>query len=127
MMMRHPTPLLKLLAWHRAYLRGESPPVHDGDPHCGWYKMKRVSNGPWVPVAIWCDRDIDEFGELTSDEVLRADVYGDEGDPEEIWTYLKPITKADHEELTKYRLCNEHRIKCRTPIDLGAAPTPPRG
>jgi hypothetical protein len=126
-MMRRPSPIMRLLKWHRASMRGDNPPRHDADPHCGWYRMRMVKNGPWVPVEIWCDRDVDEHGELTRDEVLRADAFGEELDPAKIWTYLRPISKAEFEQLTEYRMKNQHLIDNKRPIDLGTTPTPPRG
>lgn len=126
-MIRQPTPLMRLLAWHRAYMRGDRPPQHDADPQCGWYQMRRVKDGPWIPVEIWCDREIDENGELACDEKLRADAFGEELDPNEIWTWLTPISRAEFMRLTEFRMQNQHCIANDRPIDLGATPTPPRG
>ena len=126
-MMRQPTPIMRLLAWHRAFMRGEDPAIHDGMPEPGWYKMQARKNGPWIPVVIWCHRDIDEHGELTSDEVIRAEVWGEEKDAESIWTYLTPISKKDYNDLLEYRLGNQHRLNNDKPIDLGASPTLPTG
>lgn len=106
-------------------MRGDAPPRHDADPHCGWYQMREVKNGPWIPVEIWCDRDVDENGDLTCDEVLRADAFGRSVDAEMVWTWLRPISKSDFEKLTDYRMKNQHRIQDNKPIDLGSAPTPP--
>lgn len=126
-MIRQPTPIMKLLAWHRSYMRGDNPLRHDGYPECGWYRMQRVKNGPWVPVEIWCDREVDQHGELTCDEILRADAFGEELDAEEIWTWLKPISKQEFEQLVEYRMQNQHRMNCNRSIDLSTTPTPPGG
>lgn len=126
-MIRQPTPIMRLLRWHRAFMRGDNPPRHDGDPQCGWYQMRRVENGPLIPVEIWCDRHTDENGELTCDERLRADAFGEELDPVEIWIWLKPISREEFMQLTEYRMQNQHILHNNRPIDLGTTPTQPRG
>lgn len=123
--MRRPTPLMALLRWHRQAMAGEAPPVHDGDPQCGWYRMRR-NRGHWLPVEIFCDRDIDENGELTRDEVIRAEVFMESADAAAIWTYLEPISRAEFHRLTEYLLANQHTINPAARIDLAARPTLPR-
>lgn len=119
--------MLRLLAWHRAALRGAAPPIHDGLPECGWYTMRKTKNGPLVPVVIWCDREVDDLGELTGPERLRADVFGDDTDPVTIWTYLTPVSKERHAKVLKWRLENQHIYDDKRAVDLGAAPTIPQG
>lgn len=128
-MIRQPTPMATLFAWHRAAIRGDNPPRHDADPHPGWYKRRLVKGGPWVPVRIYVDRDIDpSTGELTCDEVLRIEVEGiDRGDPADQWTYLTPISRAEFESLTDYRLRDSRMMDTQRPIDLTQSPTPPQG
>jgi len=125
-MIRQPTPVMRLLAWHRAFMRGENPARHDGLPECGWFKMRRVKNGPWVPVTIWCDQEIDENGELASDETLHAEIEGIDASPIEIWTYLSPITKKEFEHLMDYRLRDSRMMDVNHAVDLGAEPTSPQ-
>lgn len=100
-MIRQPS-TAQLYGWLRAAVNGENPPRHDGIPHCGWFKRRMVKNGPWVPVRIFIDRDIDlASGELTRDEF---------------------------NHLTDYRLRDSVRmLDTRRPIDLSAAPTLPQG
>lgn len=129
-MIRQPSTMTQLYGWHRAAMNGENPPRHDGIPHCGWFKRRLVKSGPWVPVRIFVDRDIDlASGELTRDEILRIEVEGVEaGDPAEHWTYLTPITREEFNHLTDYRLRDSARmLDTRRPIDLSAAPTLPQG
>jgi hypothetical protein len=45
----------EFFAYHRAALDGLDPPMVDGKPQGGTYRMRRVKNGPWLPVMI--DRD----------------------------------------------------------------------
>ena len=124
--MRRPTPLLRLLAWHRAALAGDAPPIHDGIPECGWYKMRR-KGAHWVPVEIYVDREFDENGDLAADEQIKASVYLEPADAREIWTYLTPISRAEFRRLTHYLLSNQDTINPASHIDAGSAPTLPRG
>lgn len=121
-MMRMPTPASQLYAWHRAALAGDNPPIHEGQPHCGWFRLRRVKGGPWVPVRIWCEREIDpETGELTCDERLRAEVEGIERDPVSIWTYLHPIPRAEFERITDQLLRIPGLTDTGNRFDLSAA------
>lgn len=122
-----PSPLMALTRWHRAAMRGENPPRHDGTPQCGWYRMRMVKGGPWVPVSIYVTQEIDENGVLASDELLSASAFGESVDPRRVWSHLAPISKADFDRLTQYRLENQHRFFNDRPIDMKAAPTLPGG
>lgn len=42
-------------AWWRAAVDGIFGPVHDGHPQPGFYRRRKVKDGPWLPVAIWQD------------------------------------------------------------------------
>lgn len=125
MRMRQPTPTMALLRWHRAALRGESVPVHDGDPQCGWYRTKLVKGGPWVAVEIICEREIDAAGELTSPEKLVAIIEGRRADPARLWTYLTPISRAEHTRLEDERLSGGQMAATMARIDLTGEPTRP--
>lgn len=99
-MMRQPSPMAALYAWHRAALAGDAPPVHEGLPECGWYRTKLVRGGPHVPVEIKVEREIcPESGELLGPERLVAVVDGMRRDPASIWTFLTPISRAEHDDL----------------------------
>ncbi len=126
-MIRQPSTHMQLLAWHTAALAGQEPDRHDGLPHAGWYKTQLVKKGPWVPVRIWCDRDIDpDTGELTRDEVLRIEVDGiDEGDPADHWTHLRPISREEYAQLQDYKLRSPAMADTKRSIDLASIPTPP--
>lgn len=117
--MRQPSTFTALYAWHRAALAGENPPRHEGWPECGWFKMREVKNGPWVPVAITCQREIDlETGELTGDEVMACKVNGIEDSAERVWTYLKPISREDFNRLFQMQITNPAMAATREAIDL---------
>ena len=127
--MRQPTPFKVLFAWHSAALAGKAPPIHDGDPQCGFYKRRLVRGGPWVPARIFVERDVDpRTGELTCDEVLRIEVEGlDAGDPADHWTYLTPISREAFDHLVDFRLRDSRMFDARAQIDLSETPTLPQG
>lgn len=103
-MMRTPTPTARLYAWHRAALGPHPMPMHEGLPECGWYKTRLVKGGPWVPVEICIEREIDpETGELTGPEEYRCDVDGMRRDPARLWTFLTPISRAEFNTLAARR------------------------
>ncbi|MBO9430581.1 hypothetical protein [Sulfitobacter sp. R18_1] len=128
-MMRQPSTFSELYRWHNAAMAGKNPPVHDGEPQCGYFKRRMIKGGPWVPVRIFVEREIDpETGELASDEVLCIEVEGiRKDDPADQWTYLKPISRAEFNHLTDYRLRDTRMMDPYRPIDLSEQPTPPQG
>jgi len=128
-MIRQPSSHADLFAWWNCAISGGSPPTYDGLPECGFYKRRLIRKGPWVPVRIYVDRDIDPMtGELTRDEKLRCDVEGlDGGNPADHWTYLKPITRNEYEHLVDYRLRDSRMANARSPFDLSDQPTLPQG
>jgi len=100
--MRQPTPDSVLYAWWNAALRGERPPVHDGEPHCGFYRRKLVKGGPWVPAMIYVEADTDgDTGELTSDERFACLLNGKPANAHVQWSWLcgNPITLAEYRGL----------------------------
>lgn len=70
--MRKPTPVPVLFAWHIKAMQGGRPSVIEDFAECGWFKMRIVKDGPWVPVAIIPVQDIDEDGQLTEPEGIRC-------------------------------------------------------
>lgn len=128
-MIRQPSTISQLYDWHRRAIAGENPPRYMNEPQCGFYKMRKVKNGPWVPVRLYIEREVDlQTGELASDEIVRAEVNGlDAGDPVTIWTYLTPISRAEFDHLADYRLRNSRMLDTNRKVDLSDAPTPPQG
>lgn len=126
-MIRKPTPAGVALKWYFDAISGKPVSTHDGIAQCGWFKRRMIKNGPWVPVRIYLDRDIDPLtGELTRDEVMRIEVEGIEREnPAEHWTYLTPISKAEFDHLMDFRLRDPRMLDARAPINLAEAPTPP--
>lgn len=106
-------PSVDPLAWHRAALAGERPPIHEGDVQCGWFLFKParqwvedITGGHYVtfapiPARIWMERDIGEAGELLSPEVLRAEIGDQRAEPEAVWLMLckRPISETEYHEM----------------------------
>lgn len=71
-------------AYWRDALEGKFGPIHDGDPHPGFYRLRRRGQVD-QPVAIWRDMD-----------GICCAVSGREDDASELWTFVadKPITEA---------------------------------
>lgn len=88
-----------------------------------------IKGGPWVPVRIYLDRQIDPTtGELAEDERFCCEVEGlDGGDPADHWTYLTPITREEFNHLVDYRLRDSRMLDARQRIDLSQSPTLPQG
>lgn len=72
--------------WWRRAVNGEKPPIHEGDPQCGYFKVRdrRGLNKdlapikrPFVAAAIW--RDEDGF---------KAEVAGSPVDIDHAWPYV---------------------------------------
>lgn len=123
-MIRRPTPVFELYRWHRDALAGRAPAIHDGEPHCGWFKTRAVKGGPWMAARIWCERDIDpETGELTGPEELRCDVDGMFRDPARAWLSLahNPISRAEYDALLHRRNLIPAMQEPHKAIDLSAA------
>lgn len=101
-MIRQPTPISTLYAWHRAALAGLRPPVHEGEPQCGWFKTRLAKGGPFVPAVIRLDRDIDPAtGELASPERIVCEVNGQPRNAWDAWGSLckSPISREEYRDL----------------------------
>ena len=127
-MMRQPTSFTEAFAWHRSALRGASVERFDGLPEVGWFKMQRVKGGPFVPVRIFIESQIDpDTGELTAPERYVAEVEGIRADPVPIWTYLTPISRADFDALVERHRSDDVMAATMVALDLSKTPTlPPR-
>jgi len=101
--MRTPSSLQERWAWYEAAIAGENPPIHDGEPHAGFFKVRKFSYGKWVkgpfvPARIWWETpETDADGELISDEKLRAEIDGREVNPWNKWTWIarRPVTESE--------------------------------
>jgi hypothetical protein len=125
-MIRQPTPLADLYAWHRAAIAGHGPSVHEGLPECGWYRTRLVKGGPWVAVEIKVEREIDpESGELAGPERLVAIADGMRRRADSIWTFLTPITREEHDALIQRRTSIPAMAATMAKIDITKEPVLP--
>lgn len=99
-MIRQPTSPAQAYAWWNRARRDPSVPRHEGEPECGFYRTRRGKGGPWVPCSIRLHQEIDrETGELTAPETFVCEVQGEERDPYQIWTHLRPISRREYRSL----------------------------
>jgi hypothetical protein len=107
--MRQPSSPADRWEWWEAALAGREPPVHDGEPHAGFFKVRRFSYGKWVqgpfvPARIWWEpgETDPETGELLTPEICRAEIDGRRADPWSKWTWLarRPISETEYRWLT---------------------------
>lgn len=115
--------------WWLDALAGKEPPRHDGLPECGYYRMRHVKGGPWVPVQVKLSQDIEfDTGELAAPERHIA-VYEDWNvDAAMIWDRLEPISHIEFIRL-KTSIGRDERLQASmVKLDLTETPTrPPKG
>jgi hypothetical protein len=96
---RTPTPHEQVWDWHRRALQGERMPIHDSTPQAGYYLARLVARGAYVPGSIWLEQPVDpDTGELVGDERYRAEILGEEVEPNEAWLWLskRPICRLEY-------------------------------
>ena len=127
-MIRQPSSIGQLYRWHHDALAGRCPEIHDGIPECGWFKMRRVKGGPWVPVEITCESVTDpDTGELTEPEKLIATVEGQRQEADRLWTYLHPISRDEFTALVTRHRQDGRMAATMVPMNLSDTPQrPPR-
>lgn len=83
--------MLDEYAYWRAALAGEKQPIHENEPHVGFW-AKRQKAGPRLPVAIWTDA----AGVLTA--LVGFDGSAKIGDAGALWTWIcrDPVSEADY-------------------------------
>lgn len=117
--MRKPTPTRELYRWWNDAIDGKRPPIHEDDPHCGFFKRRFVRGGPWVPVEFFCDRLV-IGGELAAPETIVARVRGKIEPAERHWlsccTHAIPHQEFAYlEELMKHSQRYEPDLPQATP------------
>lgn len=105
--------------WWLAALAGERPAITD-EAKSGFFKRRLVKGGPWVPVHIWIERELDEAGDLLSDEVVKCTVDGRLADVDSTWSYCagSPISEAEFDYLSRvssYAKANDTREPLANP------------
>ncbi|MCD1619168.1 hypothetical protein K7H20_13945 [Salipiger manganoxidans] len=125
-MIRQPTTEAASLAWWRSAVADRRTPRHDGEPQCGYYALRKVRGGPFVPVRIYLEQEIDpETGELTAPELMRADEGGRQFDPTRIWTFLRPISTAEYFALLEGHRTSPVMQATHVSVDLSLTPILP--
>lgn len=106
--MRQPTTQEDRWKWWEQSLEGKSPLIHEDEPHTGFYKARKFAygkwpKGPYVPARIWwvTGETDPETGELTTDEICRAEIDGKPTNPWRAWPWLakNPISESEWEFL----------------------------
>lgn len=127
-MIRQPTPEAEAYRWWRQALVDASTPRHDGEPQPGFYKRRMVKGGPWVPVEIRLEQEIDpETGELVADEYLAAEQLGWSQDPVRIWTHLRPIPRDEYDDLLERHRAEDRMAATHVAFDVSETPILPGG
>jgi hypothetical protein len=102
--MRRPTSLAERWAWWEAAISGEPLPIHEDEPHTGFFAVRKFRYGDWargpmVPARVWWEPgEIDvETGELLTDERCLAEIDGAPANPWRSWTWLarRPIPENE--------------------------------
>ena len=123
--MRRPTNVFRAYRWYiRAMSRGFVDDMPD-EPQCGWFKYRRVTGGPWVPVRIGIASVVDEFGELAEPEKTTCEVSGRRAPAEKVWPYCygRPISRAEYDAIRA--LPTELMAATRVKADLSETPIRP--
>ncbi|OJH45162.1 hypothetical protein [Paracoccus sp. SM22M-07] len=119
-MIRQPTPEAVALDFWRRTVAGERVARFEDEPQPGFYKRRMVRGGPFVPVEIWIEQDIDpETGELTAPEELRAICNAQPCNPVTVWPYCRAISAADYDALTGTRETIPDMAATHVALDLG--------
>jgi len=123
--MRKPSTHEELYRWHSLALMDSRQPVVAEEPECGWYKMRFVRAGPWVPVEIYCHQ-LTEGSQLIEPEAMLCKVRGERGFLNRVWPACArfPITKAEHDGLIA-RKDTEIMRATRKVVDLTDKPMRP--
>lgn len=119
-MIRRPTSRADQYSWWERTVAGERAPRIEDEPQPGFYKRRMVRGGPFVPVEIWLEQEIDpETGELVADERLRAICNGELRDPVSLWTFCRAISLAEYDALTGAHATLPDMAATHVAVDLG--------
>jgi hypothetical protein len=119
-MIRQPSSQEDLYSYWRRSVAGERVARVEDEPQPGFYRRRMVRGGPFVPVEIWMEQEIDpETGELTAPERLRAICNGQLCRPETVWTYCRPISASEYDGLTGAHNSIPDMVATHVAIDLG--------
>jgi len=100
--------------------------AHVAIPTAGFYKMRRVKDGPWVAVRLWQGFGVDpDGGDDRGMWVWRAERGGKDVDVDDVWPWCAktPIDEAEYRFLlarADYAVAHDHRMpdaKPTKPVD----------
>ncbi len=103
-------------------VNGLRPGVQLDDPQCGYYKTRKVKNGPWLPIAIWCEQEFDDQNNAAGDEYLVATLNGNPTDVIKIWEWCRPISEPVFKHLTNPQAIVEPETQIQAGADLTDLP-----
>lgn len=71
---------------------------HVEEPQSGFYKRRKYRGGPYIPVRIFVEQQIDAAGELIAPEIMKCQVGPDYCDPVAEWPWVanRPISQATY-------------------------------
>ena len=122
-MIRRPSRMVDLYAWHRAALAGLAPPTHEDQPQAGWFRCRAVKDGPWLPARIFMHQVVCPItGELTEPEEFRAELLGEPRDPVALWPRVarRPISREAWKALVAEHESNPRMAATHVAFDLAA-------
>ena len=119
-MIRRPTPKADQYDFWSRSVAGERVPRVEDEPKPGFYKRRMIRNGPFVPVEIWLEQEVDpDTGELTADETLMATSDGKPCDPLAVWLSARAISAEEFDGLNGIRSSVPDMSDTQSVIDLG--------
>lgn len=109
---RRPRTEDEIYRWHRQTLahiashgaaNRERPPIHESEPHAGWYRRRLVPKGAFVPARIWIEppETDPETGDQVAPEKMLCEVDGKRVDVFRAWTWLAqhPISEEEYMDM----------------------------
>lgn len=100
-------------------------------PEPGYFRLRLVRRGPWVPARIWLDHPTDPLtgGPLDRSVKLLAEIDGKPADIWKVWHWGRPIHVTEYNYLrgvTEWALVHGQDAPEANPgvaVDLNNAPT----
>ncbi|MEM7045959.1 MAG: hypothetical protein AAF543_24365 [Pseudomonadota bacterium] len=131
--MREPTPASEIYRWHAGALGCERAPKFEGHVEAGWFKLRLVKGGPWIPVHIWLEQITDGEGRLAAPEEYRCTVNGKTRNPHRVFfdKNLIPIAVAEFDRMAAHiEWCGSNRpldpvMFPDSPVPISKSPTLP--
>lgn len=126
-MIRQPTPRVRAYAWWRRALADPRLPRIEAEPECGYFRLRMVKGGPWVPASITLRQEIDEAGELAAPEEHVAEILGRPASVARVWGSGRPISRQDYLDLVERHSALPAMAATHAAVDVSATPMLPGG